>query len=193
MVENLIMKRTALYFSIFIFSASVWFSHGCQNIPLNGPNTSEQLRLESNEQSGLKPIVLMPLLYKSQNRSSSILGTTAVEFMTVKEGGILEHGGHRMVIPPGALSNDQKMYISLDKNNAAIADFGPDQTFNTYVKITISYADAFLGEKSEKELTVAWFDETSGKWLPVPSYVDTRNKTVTAKTNHFTQYTLSLR
>lgn len=193
MAERLRHKKSTLYFSILFFVASVWLSPGCEKIPLNRPETSEQLNSENSEPHNLTSIVVTPLLSKSRNAARKCLGTTAAEYITVKDGGKLKHCGHQMIIPPGALSKDQKMYISVDRNNAAIADFGPDQTFNTFVEITISYADAILDNGDEKELTVAWFDKTSSKWVVVPSNVDIKNKMVTAKTNHFTQYTLSFR
>jgi hypothetical protein len=199
MVERLQQKKSTLYFSILLFLTLVWLLPGCQNIPVNAPNTSDQtndssqLISENNQQGSLTPIIVKPLLFKGRDGTNNCTGTTAVQFMTVKQGGVLQHCGHQMIIPPRALSSNQIMYISVDRNNAAIADFGPDQTFNTDVKITISYANADLDDDDEDDLTIAWFDKNSGKWLAVPSAIDTKNKTVTARTNHFTQYTLSLR
>jgi hypothetical protein len=43
------------------------------------------------------------------------------------------------------------------------------------------------------DLTLAWYDETTGQWIDVGGTVNKKKKYVKVKINHFTQYTLSVR
>jgi hypothetical protein len=60
--------------------------------------------------------------------------------------------------------------------------------FDKSVTINLSYDPAQLGGNSESSLTISYYDASSGKWVAVPSTIDTTNKIITATVNHFTQF-----
>ncbi|MFQ5628318.1 MAG: hypothetical protein ACE5I1_06125 [bacterium] len=193
-------KKLISFFSLTLILVFALLTPGCQDVQLTGPNKAEQLK-DTNQQneatkSKVRPVsgTVKPLLFKTRNGSTSCLGASTKKFMTVKKGGTLKLCGHTITIPPGALSRDQSIYITIDQNNANIADYGPDQKFNANVTITISYKNAVLDDDDdEDDLTIAWFDKKTGLWMDNGGIVDEENQTVTTTTDHFTQYSLSVR
>jgi hypothetical protein len=108
-------------------------------------------------------------------------------------GGMITFAGHSIKVPKYATRQDAEFSINISRNDYITVDFGPDGYFAQYVTVTISYKDADLTGIDPTRLTLAWYDETLGQWIDLGGVVDTANKTVTAKTNHFTQYTISMR
>lgn len=66
-------------------------------------------------------------------------------------------------------------------------DFGPDgATFDPPIKITISYDPGLVPEGvAEKDMVIAYYDVSKGKWIELPSTVDTINHTITAEASGF--------
>lgn len=120
-------------------------------------------------------------------------GGTASIWMTVAHGGELSYRGHTVIVPPGALDKDQFIYITDVNSDLIQADYGPDGTFAKPVVIIMSYADADLTGINEDDLSMSWYDETNGAWINVGGKVNKGKKTVTIYTDHFTQYSLSIR
>ncbi len=106
-------------------------------------------------------------------------------------GGLITFCGHRIKVPKYATKQDAEFSINIASNDYITVDFGPDGWFDQEVTVTISYAEADLTGIDVTKLTLAWYDESIGKWINLGGTVDLINKTVTAKTKHFTQYTIS--
>lgn len=124
---------------------------------------------------------------------SQFLGKTVSKWTTKKDGGTIWHGGHKIVFPSDALPQDATASIAISPSDYIQVDFGPDGWFNKDVTVTISYKNVDLTGISESSLTLAWYDETTGQWIEIGGTVDTKKKWITAKTKHFTQYTISTR
>ncbi|MBI2621844.1 MAG: M23 family metallopeptidase [Candidatus Levybacteria bacterium] len=56
--------------------------------------------------------------------------------------------------------------------------------------ILYDYSDADLLNINEDSLKIYWFNEDSGEWEALPSFVDSINKTVSTQTTHFSQFAL---
>lgn len=63
-------------------------------------------------------------------------------------------------------------------------------TFNQPIKVTISYADAFVTNAEEENLAVYCYDENSGLWRFVGGIIDKDKKTVTWNALHFSKYAI---
>ncbi|MCG2694293.1 hypothetical protein L6259_03460, partial [Candidatus Parcubacteria bacterium] len=63
-------------------------------------------------------------------------------------------------------------------------------SFDKDLTLTFKYTDADLSGLLASTLAVYYWDETSYAWVKVGGTVDTANKTVTAKVNHFTTFAL---
>ncbi|GEM_PF-4745754 len=108
-------------------------------------------------------------------------------------GGLIAFAGHSIRVPKYATKQDAEFSINISRDDYITVDFGPDGYFYQYVTVTISYKDADLTGIDPKRLTLAWYDETLGQWIDLGGVVDVVKKTVTARTNHFTQYTISMK
>jgi hypothetical protein len=108
-------------------------------------------------------------------------------------GGLITFAGHSIKVPKYATKLDAQFSINISPNDYITVDFGPDGYFAQYVTVTISYKDADLTGIDPSRLTLAWYDETLGQWIDLGGVVDVGKKTVTARTNHFTQYTISMK
>jgi hypothetical protein len=106
-------------------------------------------------------------------------------------GGLISFGGHSIRVPKYATKQDAQFSISISPNDYITVDFGPDGWFDQPVIVTISYKDADLTGIDPRKLTLAWYDDSTGQWIDLGGVVDLVNKTVTAKSWHFTQYTIS--
>ncbi|OGH48158.1 MAG: hypothetical protein A3A51_03975 [Candidatus Levybacteria bacterium RIFCSPLOWO2_01_FULL_39_10] len=58
------------------------------------------------------------------------------------------------------------------------------------VTITYDYTDADLLNINEDSLKIYWFNEATGEWEALPSFIDSINKTVSSQTTHFSQFAL---
>jgi len=136
----------------------------------------------------------------SENVSCSVQTTQTVE-VTDDSSPIK---GVSVEIPPGAISNDCTITISevknppiLPENTKAIGnvvEFGPSGiTFSVPVTIMMPYAKADLdnaGITDPAELEVFTYDTSTLSWEKIPvDSVDTINKVLICKVEHFSMYT----
>ncbi len=66
-------------------------------------------------------------------------------------------------------------------------DISADVDFD-YANITFTYDENMLGDTSEDNLTMMWYDEENDKYVVLDSVTDTENNTVTFETTHFSTY-----
>jgi hypothetical protein len=118
-------------------------------------------------------------------------GITKNLWMKKSDGGLIAHCGHKIVFPKNALKSDGNMSISIDRTSFITVDCGPDGTFNSNVEVYISYRDADMTGVNTNNLTTAWYDTATSKWINLGGVVDAIAKIVKVLTNHFTQYTIS--
>ena len=115
--------------------------------------------------------------------------------------------GVKVVIPPGALSAQETLYIgeatgvqSLDDGMVPLGrvlQFGPSGTqFNVAVSIHIPYTEEDLekaGGITPEELQVYRFDEANQVWESIPvTQVDADNNMLVCDVDHFSLYTLAM-
>jgi hypothetical protein len=69
-------------------------------------------------------------------------------------------------------------------------DFGPDgATFTPSIIITLAYDPSLCPEGvAEEDLTIAYFDVETGKWVECECEVDIVNNIITAHVSHFTMF-----
>lgn len=69
-------------------------------------------------------------------------------------------------------------------------EFGPDgATFDPPIKLSFAIDVSLIpAGVAEKDLTMAFFNGATGKWVSVPTTVDTVNHTVTGDISHFTTF-----
>jgi hypothetical protein len=118
-------------------------------------------------------------------------GTTKYLWMKKSDGGLIAHCGHKIIVPKNALKTDANMSLSIDSGSFITVDCGPDGTFSSNVEVYISYRDADLTGVNVNNLTTAWYDTATNKWINIGGVVDAIAKIVKVLTNHFTQYTIS--
>ena len=71
-------------------------------------------------------------------------------------------------------------------------NFKPDgATFNPPITLTFQYDPADIPENiNEEDLVLAFYDNSAGKWVTLPSEVDAANNTITASVAHFTSFAI---
>jgi subtilase family serine protease len=71
-------------------------------------------------------------------------------------------------------------------------ELGPaGANFDPPIDMTIKYDVSLIpGGVAEKNLVVAWWDETASNWVEMESTVDMKNDTIKAKVAHFTVFTI---
>src|SRR5215813_484388 len=127
----------------------------------------------------------------------------------VKEGMAyrVAHDGAALDIPAGALSADTTLSITpLAAGAMAPVDQGlvnttpgpragyrmgpPGQRFASPITITLPYDPASLPDgQSDANVNIFWFDTAALRWTPLKrASIDRRNQTVTARTDHFTDF-----
>src|SRR5215510_3386251 len=117
------------------------------------------------------------------------------------------HDGAVLDLPAGALGTDTALSITpLAAGAMAPVDQGlinttpgpragyrmgpPGQRFASPITITLPYDPASLPDgQSDASVNILWFDTAALRWTPLkrPS-IDRRNQTVTARTDHFTDF-----
>ena len=125
--------------------------------------------------------------------SSDCRGSSKSLWIKRTYGGLIAFCGHSIKVPKYANRQDATFSINISRNDYITVDFGPDSWFDQEVTVTISYKDADLTGIDLSKLTLAWYDESTGQWIDIGGTVDLVKKTVTAKTKHFTEYTISTR
>jgi hypothetical protein len=117
---------------------------------------------------------------------------------TASGGGTLTSGDATLLIPAGALAADQVITVSTrmpgagDPGAASISgpiyDFGPAGT--TFLRPAILTLTLPVAPPTTKDAIVAWLDEASGQWFPVPSTVS--GTKVAGQVSHFTSFAVVL-
>ncbi len=71
-------------------------------------------------------------------------------------------------------------------------DLRPNGTsFQPYLEISLGYDENDLSEGAEESnLYLAYWDESAGRWVSLPSQIDTQANTVTAGVSHFTTFAI---
>ena len=114
--------------------------------------------------------------------------------------------GDELIIPPGALSEDTEITLSIVNSEdlpepppgtAKIArafDFGPDGTvFQQPVTVVFKYEDSDVPPgMSEDDLLVFYYESSSSTWVPLSGVVDPEANTITCQVDHFTAFALML-
>lgn len=116
-----------------------------------------------------------------------------------------------VVVPPGAVAEDLKIVVSsaptgsetqkqakangIDDKDLKVAyaavEYGPEETsFKTPVTLILPYSESLTKAQglSEEALRIHYWNAKNGEWEELASKVDRVNKTVTAKTTHFSLY-----
>ncbi len=98
-------------------------------------------------------------------------------------------GQHRPVPPTIANVKRALAPVVLDATDAAGAAV---HQFDAPLTLAWRYTQEQLLARgiSAADLTVFWFDETLGQWVPVPSTVDEQTQTVSTVVDHFSAFTL---
>src|SRR5215813_3515316 len=136
-------------------------------------------------------------------------GLAAPHSEALKEGMAyrVAHDGGVLDIPAGALSADTTLSITpLAAGAMAPVDQGlvnttpgpragyrmgpPGQRFASPITITLPYDPASLPDgQSDANVNIFWFDTAALRWTPLKrASIDRRNQTVTARTDHFTDF-----
>lgn len=73
-----------------------------------------------------------------------------------------------------------------------VYDLEPDgASFDNPVILTFTYDPARLPEGvSERDLIIAYYDESQGKWILLDSIINTVNRTITTAVTHFTKFSV---
>jgi len=150
-------------------------------------------RLAASQSRPLQRVRRRIVVAKGGKQITGSSGGTASKWIKAKKGGKLKYLGHMLKFPKNALPQDTLISITVLPGDFIDVDFGPDGHFNQEVTVRLSYKDADLTGIDENNLTMAWIDDATGELVEIPSTVHKKKKYVEAKTDHFTQYTLSTR
>lgn len=117
-----------------------------------------------------------------------------------------DSGKLTITLPAGTFADDVTLSISFAAvENALTADINTDIKLSPTgfsidndknlqptkeISISINYQNGYLSNLNEKYLVLGRFDPVSGRWLILPSKVDTVSKTIVAKTNHLSTFAL---
>ena len=105
-----------------------------------------------------------------------------------------------MLVPGGALEGkatitaEEVASDEAPKNfgvsvQGAVYDFGPDGT-KFEEPLTISIKVAIDEDTDLSKLSPAWFDESTGKWVPIPGVINLETGEVTFTIDHFTKFSV---
>ncbi|WP_054938933.1 DUF4430 domain-containing protein [Paenibacillus ihuae] len=103
-----------------------------------------------------------------------------------------DSGGEvELKLPAGAVSGTLKISVRESSANrpelvSGLYDFKPDgtkflKTADLLIKIPVTAANP-------ANLALAWLDESTGNWIPVPASLDLKTGIMTGKVSHFTTY-----
>jgi hypothetical protein len=147
---------------------------GCSTAPTQSDTPKETVLLKRN---------------LSVAKTVGVIHTDTV--LSAAKGGVVSLLDVELTFPPNALSNDTLISIDIPDISVFENDFGTDGLhFNVPVKVVMSYRDADLGGVNESNITIAWYNPSSGEWDKMVCTLDTVNKTVTGYLEHFSAYAL---
>jgi hypothetical protein len=105
------------------------------------------------------------------------------------QGGVLNLGHHRLIVPPGAVNDFVWISMSNASANAVAVDCNPSPfTFNLPVTLILSYRGTQYEDMDGTPPLSVIYMASNGSFQPLPSVVDPINLTVSAATNHFSRY-----
>lgn len=120
------------------------------------------------------------------------------------EGGAIHKDEFTLTVPPNAFSEFLNYKIDFgpfEKASETIKSIVPsiflyasnslEQTitnFNSPLSLIYNYSKADLSNINEDSLSFYFFNEATDKWEKITSVLDKTNKTITAPTNHFSQF-----
>jgi hypothetical protein len=110
-----------------------------------------------------------------------------------RSGGTLRVGPHTLTIPSGALAQDTRITATAPSGSYAEVQFQPHGlTFKRDVTLSVSYAKCGLLQKNNPPVIV-YADDNRNILEILKSTIDSREKTLTGKTDHFSSYILAER
>ena len=108
-------------------------------------------------------------------------------------GGTLRVGPHTLTIPYGALTANTRITATAPRGSYAEVQFQPHGlTFKRDVTVSISYEQCGL-LKQPTPPVIVYTDDARNILEILQSTIDTRRKTITGKTDHFSSYILAER
>ncbi|WP_088042314.1 Ig-like domain-containing protein [Bacillus sp. EAC] len=96
-----------------------------------------------------------------------------------------------IIVPANSISKDtiiniQELQLKSSEQLSSVYEFTPNGTiFNKPVYISIKVP---IGEIDLNNIVIAWLDEKSNKWIPIPALLNASTGVITGKVNHFTKY-----
>lgn len=117
-----------------------------------------------------------------------------------RDGGVVQLGAHRLIVPEGAVDHPTHFrmrlagngYVEVDLDASSYATGGNDagrRGFAKPVTLQLSYEDADLARDSI-DVVIAWV-KPDGSLQPLQSTRDESGHTVSAELNHFSPYALA--
>ncbi len=103
-----------------------------------------------------------------------------------------DSGGEvELLLPSGAVSGTVKITVSESSSNrtelvSGLYDFKPDGT--KFLKTADLLIRIPVTAVNPANLALAWLDESTGNWIPVPASLDLKTGIMTGKVSHFTTY-----
>jgi hypothetical protein len=164
--------------ALVLFAIAAMIIAGCSRSPMSSNTVTGQ----------------PTLLHRSASASAALspgaeLTTSAV--IPAAVGGQLQLADVTLSIPAGALANDTLYSITIPDVNTFYNEFGTNGlVFATPVTVTMSYRDADLSGVNVASIRIAWLNPNTGLFESMQCTLDTVNKTVTGKLNHFSAYAL---
>ncbi len=123
---------------------------------------------------------------------------------------VAEDGQVRVEFPPNALKRRARVSFKRSLENqhddptgqVIINQFSlnalnldnPDKFIHKFEKklqLTLRYDPILLGSWKPEQLLVVYWDETQNRWLPLETFLDEKNQTLVAETDHFTDFGLA--
>jgi len=107
------------------------------------------------------------------------------------DGGELDNGLIRLVIPENALGDEAYIWIFRDPFYAK-ATFGPEGLrFAKKVELRFDLDYVQLGSLSPDDVSIWWFDDDLNEWERLDTWFDQSEREVVAEIRHFSVYALS--
>ena len=112
------------------------------------------------------------------------------------DGGLLTLKGHALLVPAGAVTEPttfsmellESRYVMVDLTATVRGEDVGEDGFEKPVTISLSYDKLYIRDPSK--LFILRYNE-NGQHEKLPSVVDTRKKTVSAKLDHFSKYAMA--
>jgi hypothetical protein len=130
---------------------------------------------------------------QSSNAASALIG---------RDGGMVQLGAHRLIVPAGAVDHPTRFsmrladngYVEVDLNASSYTAKGSKNDagrrgFARPVTLRLSYEEADLADGSS-DVVIAWV-KPDGSLQPLQSTRDERAHTISAELNHFSPYALA--